>query len=264
MQRRTVSQQSQQGLQGPTYANSEDSWGSRPSFNSSRHQSKAQWGQTKRRQRANVVPRAERVAAPTSPNGENNPMVLPEQGGPLIVKLGNLPRALCQQHFLEAMLEQAGLTNSIMGCVLGQDQDTGSALICLQNQAAAEMCMEHFSGCAWEKGGEPVTASMMDGPMGPSPQQHEASVPQPEFNAIVEKTDGRLPKPRTKINNERLPVNASQVVQPPWVEFGQNDFVKQDMTWTQSDEGSTFAGSSGRPSCDTTEDMFAYDTDDGF
>jgi len=78
------------------------------------------------------------------------------------VKLFGLPPALCRQVTLDAMLEQAGLTNSIMGCVLGQEQDVGKALIYLADHNAAQICVDHFSGCCWDRSGKAVTAQVVD------------------------------------------------------------------------------------------------------
>lgn len=111
--------------------------------------------------------------APASPQWQPQPPPPPpaepsfhgfqEPQGPVAVNLQGLPPALCRQNFLEAMLDQAGLANEIMGCVLGQDQETGKAVIYLADYNAALKCVQHFGGRRWDNAGPPVTAQVAEG-----------------------------------------------------------------------------------------------------
>merc|ERR1719359_2456795 len=97
----------------------------------------------------------------------------PQPQGPVAVNLEGLPYALCRQNFLEAMLDQAGLANDIMGCVLGEDQDTGKAVIYLANYSAALKCVQHFGGRRWDSAGPPITAQVAEAP----PPSHPPAPP---------------------------------------------------------------------------------------
>lgn len=86
-----------------------------------------------------------------------------EPSGPIAVNLQGLPAALCRQNFLEAMLDQAGLADDIVACVLGEDQGAGEAAIYLANYGAAVKCVQHFGGRRWSNAGPAVTAQMAEG-----------------------------------------------------------------------------------------------------
>jgi len=88
-----------------------------------------------------------------SPQPTNN-------GGPVDVHLENLPPALCRQNFLEAMLEQAGLVDDVVGCEIGEREDTGKAVIHLTSWPGALRCMGHFDGRTWGHEGPPVKATV--------------------------------------------------------------------------------------------------------
>merc|ERR1719352_178637 len=112
--------------------------------------------------------------APASPQWQPQPPPPPETNfngvqesqGPVAVNLQGLPYALCRQNFLEAMLDQAGLANEIMGCILGEDQDTGKAVIYLASYNAALKCVQHFGGRRWDNTGPPVMAQVAEGQTG--------------------------------------------------------------------------------------------------
>lgn len=266
-------------------------WGTAPQagYRESRHhnaRSKPQWAAGRRHQQNKFSPENSRTAtshaqwqaqAPAQPpTGVTNPGGFQESQGPVAVKLQGLPRTLCQQNFLEAMLDQAGLTDNILSCQLGQDQDTGKALIYLTNRSAAQMCMEHFSGCCWDKTGTSVTAQMVESQPGNQPGKGRQAVGSP--NNIVDKTPGGKTRkaPRTKIRNEpfmAMPQPPLQypatMVSTPWGDFTQNIMVQNEFPAEEREmtsEDSTLTGSSsGRASWDTACDSFlACDTDDGF
>merc|ERR1719440_2628735 len=64
------------------------------------------------------------------------------------------------------MIEQAGLSDNVMGCVVGQEHDAGKALIYFATRSSGQMCVEHFGGCCWDQGGTRVTATLVDEPAG--------------------------------------------------------------------------------------------------
>jgi len=61
------------------------------------------------------------------------------------------------------MLDQAGLADDTMGCVLGEDQDAGKAAIYLADYNAAVKCVQHFGGRRWANAGPQVTAEIAEG-----------------------------------------------------------------------------------------------------
>lgn len=103
---------------------------------------------------------------PSTPPSQNYSGFTEPQGGPVAVNLSGLPPALCRQNFLEAMLDQAGLENEIMGCVLGDAQETGKAVIYLASFNAALKCVQHFGGRRWANTGPPVMAQVAEGQTG--------------------------------------------------------------------------------------------------
>lgn len=113
---------------------------------------------------------------PPPPAVDTNFGSFQEPQGPAAVNLHGLPYALCKQNFLEAMLDQAGLGNDIMGCVLGDDQDTGKAIIYLASYNAAVKCVQHFGGRRWDTAGSTVTAQIADVQAQQAPAE---SAPQP-------------------------------------------------------------------------------------
>jgi len=92
-----------------------------------------------------------------------------ETQGPVAVNLQGLPPTLCRQPFLEAMLDQAGLADDIMGCVLGEDLETGTAVIYVSNYNAAVKCVQHFGGRRWDHAGTAVKAQVAEVRCPPSP-----------------------------------------------------------------------------------------------
>jgi len=128
----------------------------------------------------------ERGPAPVSPQWQPQPPPPPsppsqsytaftEPQGPVAVNLSGLPPALCRRNFLEAMLDQAGLADEIMGCVLGEEQETGTAVIYLANFSAALRCVQHFGGRSWA--GAPVVAEVAKGQSPPAVAKPTAGIP---------------------------------------------------------------------------------------
>lgn len=253
-----------------------------------------------------------------------------EQGGPIAVNLQGLPAALCRQNFLEAMLDQAGLADDIQGCVLGEEQDAGKAVIYLANYSAALKCVQHFGGRRWANAGPAVTATVAEGQ--DSPQSVPAS---PVVVAVAvavspQAVGGR--SPTSQRNNgagarkQRTPKNGpEQLNLPPsalafpgawvmpqpalpimavqqdyhqasgycqetaagnnspkstgsngsnspkttrWADLADDDQEDLSDRLSESVEGSTSAGSTGRTRQETGESFFLgtcdVDTDDGF
>lgn len=147
--------------------------GAKPHHNSRRNHQQPAWA-------------AECGPAPASPQWQPQPPPAvdtnfagfqdPQPQGPVAVNLQGLPYALCRQNFLEAMLDQAGLADDIMGCVLGEDQDTGKAVIYLANYNAALKCVQHFGGRRWDHAGPPVTAQVAEGQSPPAASGPQARV----------------------------------------------------------------------------------------
>lgn len=258
-------------------------WGTPPFFNHSPGhnpmRTKPQWPTNRRNHHQTKLP-AECLRSPippahwelpagnSSPGGYQQPQGHP---GPCAVELQGLPHALCRQNFLEAILDQAGLTESIFNCILGQEQNTGKALICFSNLNAAQMCVNHFTGCSWDKSGAPVSAQIVE--LQPGMGRDVTSTVEKAY--IDKAPGGKTSKPRTKLRNEAfgsirqpciLPFNA--VPKNPWDGFGQSYFAApssghRDESPNEGSQGSTMAGgSSGRASWDQAADGF--DTDDGF
>lgn len=99
---------------------------------------------------------AERAAQSSTSTGGNVKPAKTAQGE-VIVNLQGLPPALCSQKLLEAMLDQAGLSDDHTSCFL---QDLGGAVIHLGSMAAAETCVQYFHGrhCG---GSTPLTAQVV-------------------------------------------------------------------------------------------------------
>lgn len=85
-----------------------------------------------------------------------------EPRGPIPVMLANLPPSLCRQNFLEAILDQAGLADEVLGCVLGDARETGMAQITVTTWSAAVRCVAHFDGRSWDQAGNPVRATVSE------------------------------------------------------------------------------------------------------
>jgi len=77
------------------------------------------------------------------------------------VCVANLPEAICQKEWFEAMLQQGGLQGQYVD--FSTKPTTGEATIWLRTREAADMCLKHFQGCAWNKGKALTVKLMQDG-----------------------------------------------------------------------------------------------------
>lgn len=265
-----VNYQNSQNSNEMTNGNWNNSAGFRESQNDGRR-AKPQWNANRRRpqnkqqpQEPNrtVAPAPWQNSAPQISGAFQVPQGQRQENVPVYVNLQDLPLALCRNNFLEAMLDQAGLTNNILACILGQDQDFGKALIHLTDRNAAVKCAAHFHGCSWGNSGPPVTAEVVDAPMDSKGQQAH------NFGTSGGKGLNRAPGAKTrKARNERM-TNAP--IMPPYAPvpqpimvmecFGNSGYSKQDFS---SEERSADWGGSSRASWDTAAST-SYDTDDGF
>jgi len=251
-------------------------WGGPPFFSFSQGQNsmhtKPQWSTNRRQQHQTKLPAKLNAEAQWQFPADNSSTGGYQQPhSPCAVELQGLPHALCQQNFLEAILDQAGLADSSYNCVLGQEQNTGKALICFTNQSAAQMCVDHFTGCCWDKSGGTVSAQIVE-------LQHSMGrdVTSAVGRSHLDKAPGgKVRKSRSKVSNEAF----GNVLQPYAVPFDmatknpyqfngfeQSYFVAptsghRDESPNEGSQGSTMA--SPHPS-DQTDDIFACDTDDGF
>jgi len=248
-------------------------WNNAAGFRESPQQAshaKPQWSANRRRSQNNKnaqEPPTNRATAPApapwqAPSSFQAPQGQPEgqgQGPPVAVNLQDLPYTLCRQNLLEAMLDQAGLAGNMTGCILGQDQDMGKALIYLTDRISAQKCAAHFHGCSWGNNGPPVTAQLVEG----------AGVQNRQADTVATKGPDKSPGGKTrsarnarhgKLSNAKLPCAK---VEP--ATYGFADTMKNGSTSDEREQVSTDAGDSRRSSWESTESSFYnYDTDDGF
>jgi len=274
---------------------------SKAHHNSKRHHHQPTW--TAECAPAPASPQWQAQSPPTAPAAETSFSGYPQQEpqGPVAVNLQGLPYALCRQNFLEAMLDQAGLANEIMGCILGEDQDTGKAVIYLASYNAALKCVQHFGGRRWDNTGPPVTAQVAEG-------QQPAPANSPTAKAAGQRTRKSRGTKNVQEQMNVIPVQipcaanpGSWMMPPPAIPFiavpvyqkgsdisperdeatGSNGNNSPKITWadltdegekendlSEGLEGSTSAGSTGRLSHEKGEPSFFFgcdvDTDDGF
>jgi len=237
----------------PTHHQNYDStknagWKSGPGnrdYKNQNSRSKPQWNNSWRHQQTKYAADGSRARewgaprgglAPTPPPPWQPPMAAtPSPGtqqGPVAVTLEGLPPALCKQMLLEAILEQAGLTDCVTGCILGEEKDTGKALIYFSNHTAAQMCIEHFGGCCWDRAGQSVLAQMVDIP---SEQLPQGPVIQPPMAAM---DGGMITMPQ--------PSYTHMVYQPPWDDFAPASYMHNMVPAMGEDiyDASTVAGDS--------------------
>lgn len=235
------------------------------------------------------------------PQASQNYTGFQEPQGPASVNLSNLPATLCRRNFLEAMLDQAGLADDIMGCVLGENQQTGTAVIYLANFNSALKCVQHFGGRRWDSAGPPVMAQVADEAASTSKpasrqttepaandnlnnqeQMKMIAMPAPAFGAYM--VQPMLPLLQAMHNynkgNNNFPTNGGnstptsgsgsdspkKTASGRWADAEDEGNHEQDNKGSGSEglEDSTSAGSTGR----YREESFSFgcdvDTDDGF
>eukprot|EP00931_Biecheleriopsis_adriatica_P093898 TRINITY_DN67620_c0_g1_i1.p1 TRINITY_DN67620_c0_g1~~TRINITY_DN67620_c0_g1_i1.p1 ORF type:complete len:362 (-),score=90.07 TRINITY_DN67620_c0_g1_i1:181-1266(-) len=74
------------------------------------------------------------------------------------VQIKGLPKALCTDSFLEAMLEQAGLEGAVVCSKALTGSLAGQARVSFSGKRAAKRCVQHFNGRKWGNQLEAVTA----------------------------------------------------------------------------------------------------------
>lgn len=160
------------------------------------------------------------------------------QGPPMPVLVSGLPPALCSKMCMEAVLEQAGLEDA----VLGVEMSSGDAILHLSSWSAASQCLAHFNGCRWDATGPPVTASWAT---------VEVQAVQP-VQSVQPLPAVPLPPPQV------VPVPVLSVIQPA-LPADMLEVNKRSSSPASDDhEDSTTAGSP------LSADDSSYDTDDGF
>lgn len=99
---------------------------------------------------------------PSYPRSSRQSLTPKVQRSEVEVLLKGLPKALCTDVFLDAMLEQAGLEGAISERkITGK---TGEARVKFLNQQAAKRCVQHFNGRHWETSGSAVVATILTVP----------------------------------------------------------------------------------------------------
>lgn len=284
-------------------------WGN-TSFNENRrHPFRSKGHRNSRRNNQQPSWAAECAPVPASPQWQPQPPAVTdasfngyqqEPQGPIAVNLQGLPYALCRQPFLEAMLDQAGLADDIMGCVLGEDQDTGKAVIYLANYNAALKCVQHFGGRRWEQAGPPVTAQVAEGQC-PQPanvpparaagtrtrksrgakngQEQQNAIPMPPPLPIATPGHWMMPQPMIPFMGNVQEYQKGSDLSPKMAgrdspNAGSNGSNSPKNRWadltdeeekendlSEGLEGSTSAGSTGRNSKDSTGEGFFFGCD---
>jgi hypothetical protein len=200
------------------------------------------------------------------------------------------------------MLDQAGLTDHITGCVLGEDQDKGKAVIYFSNYNAGIKCVQHFGGRRWDTAGVPVTASIAEAPGtqttaappakdagGRTHNSRSAKTCPEQFHAApiplnYAAAHGMWAPQQPMLPLEVMAVqpyyanvargdspvgagsNGSNSPKVFWADVADHDEKENDLS--EGFEGSTSAGTTSRNSTDITGEGFSFgcdvDTDDGF
>jgi len=277
-------------------------WGAAPFSESKRRPARGKHHHNSRRNHQQTwAPQqwAPQPPPPPPPAEANFAPLQQESQGPVAVNLQGLPSSLCNQMFLEAMLDQAGLADHITGCVLGEEQDTGKAVIYFANYNAGIKCVQHFGGRRWDTAGSPVIASIAEAPGTQKPlpppskdaggRTHQVQSPE-QFHAAPIPLNYAAPhgmwptQPPTMLPLDIIAVqpfyanvaggespigarsNGSNSPKVYWADVADNDEKENDLS--EGLEGSTSAGSTGRNSTDITGEGFFFgcdvDTDDGF
>jgi len=101
------------------------------------------------------------VAGESSTCSEAAPS-LPDVADEVTVRIDGLPNAICNGKMLEAVLQQAGLEDSVLSMRPQKGNPCGSAEVTLSGRDAAELCLRHFKGCAWDRSGRVVSSSIVE------------------------------------------------------------------------------------------------------
>jgi hypothetical protein len=77
------------------------------------------------------------------------------------VEISGLPNKILSQTMMEAVLQQAGLDESILDIKLQVGKPCGKALVTYTSLQVVERCIRHFYGCQWDASGTPVHAEVV-------------------------------------------------------------------------------------------------------
>jgi hypothetical protein len=74
------------------------------------------------------------------------------------VVIRGLPNGICTRPMMLAVLEQAGLEDSIVSSEAHTGKPSGHFILTLSSQQAIDKCFEHFHGCKWDASGAVVVS----------------------------------------------------------------------------------------------------------
>jgi hypothetical protein len=70
-----------------------------------------------------------------------------------VVSISGLPNGICTKAMMQAVLEQAGLEDSIVSSEARAGSPCGHFFLTLDSQQAVDRCVEHFHGRRWDASG---------------------------------------------------------------------------------------------------------------
>jgi len=74
------------------------------------------------------------------------------------VVIRGLPNGICTRPMMQAVLEQAGLEDSVLSSEAQTGNPSGHFVLTLSSQQAIDKCIEHFHGCKWDASGAVVVS----------------------------------------------------------------------------------------------------------
>jgi len=74
------------------------------------------------------------------------------------VVIRGLPNGICTRPMMQAVLEQAGLEDSVLSSEAQTGNPSGRFVLTLSSQQAIDKCVEHFHGCKWDARGAVVVS----------------------------------------------------------------------------------------------------------
>merc|ERR1712070_792071 len=74
------------------------------------------------------------------------------------VVIRGLPNGICTRPMMQAVLEQAGVEDSIVSSEAQTGNPSGHFVLTLSSQQAIDKCVEHFHGCKWDASGAVVVS----------------------------------------------------------------------------------------------------------
>jgi hypothetical protein len=81
--------------------------------------------------------------------------------GKQTVLIKGLPKALLTDSCIEAMLQQAGLQDSIVSVSTTKGEPCGQALVTVRSRKDAQLCMKHCQGRCWDPSGKIKVEAML-------------------------------------------------------------------------------------------------------